>query len=760
MLKALKCAHVSMAALALSIAVGSPVSAIAQVSPLPEDQSQPPTQVADEDGATDSDVIIVTAQRRDESLQKVPIAITAITSEQLVDNNIYKVNDIEIVTSGLTMHNSDGALQPYIRGIGTTANLAGLEPAVASYFDGAYLPQSLGVLSDVYDMESIQVLKGPQGTLWGRNATGGAILYTTADPELREFSAEYTQEFGNRSRLLSQGVVNVPIGDTVAIRVAGQQNQSGAYVDNIITGERLGDFNRTSLRGKIKWEPNDRFSAVLTGDYYDNYDHNNFRTLRSDSPLCGSCALGVGTPAPGFYETTVNDFVSFNGESNSFTNTSTGARLHLSYSGDVIEISSLTSYRDNLSVGSIDVGNAFVPLFDFSTRAAGKTFDQELQASTNMDGWLNGLVGLSYIDDKTTFDGVYTGAAFAPLVSLFGVFPATDNAVKTNSMSVYGELYLTPLDRLKLTLGGRYATDARELLGVNNISSATAFLGNPALAGPFSAKATFSKFTPRLVVAYDLDALNIYASYNRGFKAGGFNTPVFVVPDPVRPEVVDSYEIGAKYVSDDRRLTISSAAYYYDYSDIQVTVNNLVAQPTIQNAAKARGYGGEVDLSYRMLDWLRVYGSLAYVDAKYTSFPNASVSILTPTGIVGGTEDLSGRRLPNTPKFSASFGASVEKELTSRLDGNLNVAARYSVEYDLQPGGGGPSRYAVQPEYVLVNVSGYLEWDRKYRLGFYVTNATNKKYYGDRTLITGDFGGLLDQVAPPRAYGLRVSASF
>jgi iron complex outermembrane recepter protein len=340
---------------------------------------------------------------------------------------------------------------------------------------------------------------------------------------------------------------------------------------------------------------------------------------------------------------------------------------------------------------------------------------------------------------------------------------------------------LTPIDKLKITLGARYTENSRTLFATQNSAASIAFSGapTPPLLG-FTENANFSQVTPRVVFAYDFDPVDVYASYNKGFKAGGFSTPalaavvngVVALPKPIQSETVDDYELGAKYVSPDRRLKVDQSIFFYRYSNIQVDVDNSAAAPTIQNAASARGYGADLDSSYQVVESLKVIGDVAYLQTRYTSFPEASVSIVAPDGsLANGSENLTGHRLPNAPTLSGSLGFNLKTPISPGFLANLNAVAHYTNGYDLQPGGGGPLGYAVQPSYTELNISGYIEPKnlqngatflglKDYKIGFYITNATDRQFYNGRFMITGTFGGLVDQVAQPRMFGLRVSASF
>jgi iron complex outermembrane receptor protein len=439
--------------------------------------------------------------------------------------------------------------------------------------------------------------------------------------------------------------------------------------------------------------------------------------------------------------------------------------LRLAYAAETFDLSSVSSYRRDNTTGTINVAGSSNAFEDFFASSGGRTWAQDVQASSKLPGMFNGMVGASYSRDQSYNDNRISGFLVANLPGI-----TSDNTVTTHSYSAFGEAYFTPLERLKLTLGLRYTKDKRRYEG--KLSPIAAAVFNPAdpTAINFGNGKSFSEFTPRVVLAYDLDTLNIYASWNRGFKEGGYNTPSFANVGPVDPEKVDYFETGAKYVSEDRRLRLNAAAFYYKYRDIQVTIVNVASgQNVLQNAAAARAYGLEFGGSFTPQRWLNLFADVALLDSEFTAYPNASISIIAPTGITSGFANLKGTRLPRAPSFQASFGANLQWEVAEDMTAHLNFIGRYTSSYDFYPGANGPQRYARQDGYALFNVSGYLERQvddagsgglspKYYRVGFFINNATDKKYFAVR--VPQPFIGLMEVAAPARTYGLRLSAGF
>jgi iron complex outermembrane recepter protein len=703
--------------------------------------------------------IVVTAQRRSENIQQVPISVTAISPNQIRDQGIISMQDVQLVTPGLTFTANQNFAAPYIRGIGTALAEPGIENAVATYVDGAYIVRSIGTLTNMFDMAGVEVLNGAQGTLYGRNATGGVILFKTADPQFGKFSATATGEYGDYQHAVGELVVNAPLSDTLAIRVGVREYNQDGYVTNIVDGSKLGGKSDQIVRAKLRWDPTDHFSAILGIDYSRYRDFTDFYQERLPAPYCGSCAIPIPgadlNPVSGFFDAT-NDPNSRPWKSYIATE-----NLHLQYTADKFEITSVTSYEQDHIHGVADTGmSSTFSLFDYDTGQGGHTLGEELQAVTLFGGIFNGMVGYSFTNDHSFEDDTLVGLAFAPLTDV-----GTRDDVATKSNSGFAELYVKPTDRLKLTTGVRYTHDSRHLLVANTAQAGLAFgPGNPL---SFPAQASFSAVTGRVVLNYDLDPVNLYASWNRGFKAGGFNTPAFTPEGPVQPETIDDYELGAKYLSDDHRLRASLGTFYYRYRNMQVQIVSPETHGlTLQNAATARGYGAELNIDYGVASWVNVFGTLSLLNARFSSYTDAADVVLVPgVGLIPGVQDLTGAPLPQAPNTTATAGFDVHRPFGAGFIAHLNVAARYTSSFQFYPGGSGPQNFAYQPAYTLVNISGDIEKDLQGRFGlqsikagFFIYNATDRRYFVTRDVQAGE--GAYDIVAPPLSFGLRVSASM
>lgn len=703
--------------------------------------------------AASSTDIVVTAQRRSQDIQKVPIAVTALSPELIQNQSIQTLDEIQAVTPGLVFQTGYNFPQMYVRGIGVITNTPGLEQPVALYIDGGYVPRANGTLINLVDIGSIQILKGPQGTLYGRNATGGAILVTTADPT-NKTSVSGQVDYGRFDARRIEAALNLPAGPTLSFRVAAGYVHEDGYVRNIATGNRILGHEGYLLRAKAKWEPAADFTAILSVEY----EHDNARSKAggrqvASAPFCVPCQFGVPN-APGFYQ--VNEDRE---EPNPLRDFS--AHLNLSYKAGSVQLQSVTSYRDLTYSAGSDVDHSPLSLLAVSSAFGGKTFEQDFQASSDFGGPLDFLAGVAYIDDRgDSSQAIFGGAVGVPKDIPKSQQIYSEGDITTKTLAAFAEIYWRLADNFTLTLGGRYSNDRRSIVTLNTPLAQAVF--NPGGPNPFGQKVSYNRFTPRIVAAYDAGPVNLYASYTRGFKAGGFTSPAYAPQAiPIKPETVDSYEIGAKFVSVDRKTRLNLAAFHYDYKDVQVgTVDVFSGGQIFTNAASARGNGVEAEFSHQAAEWLDLSLGLAYLDAKYRRYPNAPVFLVAidpagvPTGYVSGTEDLSGRSLPRSPKFSMTAGADLHFPVAGDWNIRLSPLVRHTSSYDLEPGAGGPDRNDRQRALTIVNLTGGIgPSDGKYEIGFYLENLTNKKYYN--LIVTSAFG-VETYVARPITYGARL----
>ena len=696
--------------------------------------------------------IVVTAQRKAQELERVPIAVTAISQEQMANLNIKSIEEIERVTPDLNYAQGYSFSQIYIRGIGVPIPTPGLETPVAVYYDGAYLARGSGTSFDLFDMSSVEVLKGPQGTLYGRNATGGAILINTAVPT-QEQEASGVLEYGRFNHAMGDWMVNLPVSETFALRISGRYTREGGYLENLYNDTHPSAFQKYGVRIKGKWDPTNDFSAIFTLEYDNNRIlGSSAARLTGNASNCLACLLGVAPPSS-FYQVEEN-------QDHWDPNRSYSANLQLSYTAGDLQFKSVTSYRDLTDSVIAEIDHSALGLGYTQRTLGGKTYTQNLQVVSSFGGWIDFLAGAEYDLDKSFIDfSIFSAALGLPPFS--PALPYTGNEVETHSYAAFAEVYIKPIDKVTLTLGGRYSRDDRKLSYSDNATALEFISGNPTGPAAFTQKDSFSRPTPRAVLAYDAGAANLYVSYTSGFKAGGFNTPVFAPQvNPILPEKIDSFEVGTKLVSEDRRARLNAAAFHYNYRDVQVSlVNQNNSGLEILNAAAAHGNGVELDGSYHMTEALTLAYGGSFLDAKYTNYPNAAIYVVAPGGggLVSQQAHLAGMQLPQAPRWSG-FGSANLNVPVGSWTGRLNAVGHYTASYDFFPDAGGQLQADRQGGLFLANMSaGMSPPGGQYEFGFYIDNLTDKKYY---EIVQTSGPGVFKVPAPPITFGARVSMHF
>ena len=713
-----------------------------------EDRQAPAQGAATSVNSNSTGEIIVTAQRKSERLQEVPIAVTAVSPARLEQLSLRSIDTVTTVTPSFVFGTAYGYSQSFIRGVGSSFPSPGLEGSIATYIDGAYLSRNIGAVFDLLDVQNVQILKGPQGTLYGRNATGGAIVVNTAAPTDR-LEGYTLGEYGRFNHILGEGMINLPVNDTLSVRFAGRYTQEDGYIHNLTLNRVMPDRRAHVIRGSMAWRPSSNFSAVLTVEQSRDRSEAFPQAARIGAPQCLGCAISGEGPVMGFYDARNDPHPDSLAKAFSTT-------LRLRGKVGIFDIDSVTAYRNLTNDSTTDIDATSVNLFNAVSFLGGKTYSQDLVVSSNSGSWLDGIVGVSFVRDNAFQSSQAAGLLFAAIP---GSPPTIYNKVDTDSVAGFAQVTVKPAPKLAITLGGRYSHDHRDLLARENLAANLAFVGGTGVL-TFNQHAAFDSFTPKAVIAYDAGNVNLYASYNRGFKAGGFSLPLYAPDKPVQPEKLDSFEVGAKFVSSDRKLAVNLAAFYYKQKDLQVRVADLAAGgAAVRNAASATGKGVEVDFDYTPVKGVKLYGGGSYLRARFNDFKNATVNSVVDGALVTTTEDLSGTRVPNAPKFTGFLGTSIEQPIGGDWIVSLNGVIRHSSGYDFFPGAGGNLRLDKQDSYTVVNASGYVgPMGGAYQIGFYVNNLLNEKY-SINWQTSAPFGSA-QIVAKPRTYGVRLKYSF
>lgn len=739
--------------LGAAVLILAPGTGFAQGAPAPADApvatgapATPDSTAAPSGTGTGSDLgeIVVTAQKRAESLQRVPIAVTAVTAAELQTFHVSNNLQLAALTPGLNFTQSTIAAQPWIRGIGNSSGVPGNEPAVATYVDGVYRPSPVSAWFSYNSVENIQVLKGPQGTLFGRNATGGVISITTKKPDFKPL-LDVSAGYGNYNTLSGSLYVSGGITDSLAADLSvSDTDQLDGFGRDLQRNTDVFRNRSLSLRSKWFWRIGDTTTATFSADY----DRTKSDQGIALAVLPGTISDSGYAHAGGYYDT--NSAIKQRGQQKQG-----GGALTLEHGFDWATLTSITAYRKLRSTG---IENADPVGYNYSIfiNAKENTLTQEINLQSVPRSPLRWIVGFYYFDDKAydypqgTFGNFFGNPTGGPLI--FG-------KQSTRSYAVYGQTSI-PLFNEKghLTLGGRYTRDTRSIRGFAETSP-----GNFALSGPPAAlnfnpavprSATAGKFTYR--IAYDHQITNDllgYASYSVGFKSGNYNvtSPTTV---PTKAETLYASEVGAKSEWFNRRLRINGALFYYKFHDLQVKsiINGRSAD---SNAAEAEYYGGDLDADALLTRGLVLKGSLSYVHARYKSYKVAPIVSILPNGnVVGaGFGNLTGNRVALVDPFSGSLTLQYSTDVSF---GQLNVSANASYHHGYYADA---QNFVKQPSYTLLGAStGWTSKSKNWTVDVWGQNLLNQKYFVIASISAAI--GQLYSPASPATFGIRVSRRF
>jgi iron complex outermembrane receptor protein len=730
----------TVAAAALFTTPAFAAQANVSTSPAAPNNAQTQTQAA-----TGSDQeIVVTARRRDERLLNVPIAVTAYSGEQLDRQGALDITDLAETTPNVTLEASRGTnstLTAFIRGIGQQDPVAGFEQGVGIYLDDVYLNRPQAAVLDIYDVERIEVLRGPQGTLYGRNTVGGAVKYVTRRIPADGPHLDMRVNLGTYRQADFIVTASTPVTSSLLLGVAAARLSNRGFGKNFTTG--LSNYNKDvfATRGTIEFVPSTDSFFRVSGDYTvdDSNARGGHRLIPSQlthTPMLSNVydtQGGLNTPR----QKVMGGGLAAHGE------------LGLT---DTIKLRSITAWRKDKTGSPIDFDALPAQDVDVAGIYRNRQFSQELQL-VYQSHRLNGVAGAYYLnaDGLTAFD-----------VRIFTTFPGlaafTNADIKTKTEAVFADFSYDFTDQLSLSLGGRYTWDKRHgiIFRQNYLGGGATLFGG--LGIPFGAPSTnfngsrkFNKFTPRASLTYKPNRDNtLYISYSQGFKGGGFDPRGVGTNAPdlngngtleqsevgqfigFKPETVDSYEAGYKASLFDHRLSLATAIFHANYKDVQIpgsaacTVNGIASFCGITaNAGKARFQGAELEANATVArdlagagDRLNLAGSLGYIDAKYLSYQ---------TFIAGrGTVEVSQfRHVQNTPKWTMSGTLDYT---TPAGAGTLNLNSTLSYKsktYQFEIA----NPYFDQNAYALLD--GNIVWrstSGRYEFGLHAKNLLNKHY--------------------------------
>jgi iron complex outermembrane receptor protein len=677
--------------------------------------------------------VVVTATKRNENTVDVPIAITVESGDALAARQIQDMNDLSQVIPGLN-YTSGAASRPNLRGITSLSSAAGAENNIAIYMDGIYQPDIYGNGMDLPDIESVQVLKGPQGTLFGRNAEGGAIVISTRGPtftttgniEVSEGRWNGGYRGGNDTRVT--GFLAGPVNDKVALSISGLYDSTAGYAHDALRGGRTGLINAQLYRAKALFKPTDNAEILLIA-YYGERTDNSVYNLQNLNPLKAVPALTPSTP---FY--VANDAAGL------FQVERYGATLKATLTfdaGTFTSLSGLSIVKPQI-VADDDASNAQLAVYLLGQ--PNTTVSQEFDFASRKFG------DFSFVSGAYIYNSVEKFTPLQVASSLTGPVLFTDYAKSTDdAWALFTEGNYDVTDRLSLVAGIRYSWEERQYQGsMQNVQPL-----------PMIAKANFHAYTPRFSVRYKLaHETDAFFTYSKGFKSGLFDTSSFS-PNVINPETIKAYELGIKS-NPIPTFQVSASVYHYDSSNLQVQTNTANGLAALSNAGAAEIDGGEFELTWRVLHPLTLSGGASYIPtAKYRNYPNAPIT--APNLVTGGgfntTINGSGLRLAQTPRFQANAQVRYEDDFSNGKLG-AEVTAFHSSGFPFELSG-----FVYQKAYSLVNAS--VDWHPAFspnsKLTVWGKNITNTVYIGN--YLTSGVG--FDVVyEAPRELGLSCGYSF
>ena len=695
--------------------------------------------------------IVVTATRRSENLQKVPIAVAAFSAESLQTSRVEGVADLQLTTPGLTITNQGLGQTPFLRGVGSQDAAPGQELPIAIYIDGVYQPFPFANAIPFNNLERVEVLKGPQGTLFGRNATGGLIQFITKDPS-EALGGSASVSYANYDTWTARAYLTGGIAEGVRADIAGYwTKQNKGYGKNLFTGKDVYTNNNFAVRSKWLIEPGDNTTITLIGDY--RHEKSTFGYTYKLVP--GSVAIDGSTTTDNFFD--INTNVSPLYYNNAWT-----ASGKIEQRFDNFTITSLTAYQDiKIHPASQDPDGTPSSIVQANFyNAISKMFSQELQVSSDGSGPFRWMVGLYYMHMRAGNggprgiqiwgNGVVPGD---PATTPQGMGVNIVSTITTDSYAGFAEVGYDLTPTTHLTAGFRYSRDERRLKGNQHLELNPPGLHNGPLLSEFDEKTHFGSPSYRAILSQDVnDDVMLYASYSRGFKSGNYNA-TNPANAPYKPEDLYAYEVGMKGRFLDRKLQLNAAAFYYDYKNLQV-VENTGPTTEVHNAAKSRVKGFEIDALAMPSPNFTFRAGFTYLDAKYTEFTNASCYFPAPGGLgnVAAACDVGGNPLVRTPKYAVNLGG--DYTLPTNI-GDFTLSGSFYANSGVNFTTTGRLK---QKAYEVMN--GNLSWTDptdRYQISVFGKNLFDVRY----TAYQVEQGTSDIQVgAPPRTYGVEFALKF
>lgn len=734
--------------------------------------------------------LIITAQKRPENVQDVPISITAVSGEELESAGVTSFRDLAALVPSLRFENSNNSRNSTVslRGIGNSGANPGIEYSVGIFLDGVYLPGPSILQGDLVDISTIEVLRGPQGTLYGRNTPVGAVNINTRAPQ-QDFEALVTGGVGNYELRALRGYIGGGLSEDLAARVTFWGRSRDGYIDNIATGEDVGSYDGVGGRLRALWTPRDDLLVNVVA-YYSNAESTTaFENLDPTAPygvatpgfLAATSALGID-----YLNLTSGDLVVQADDVTNDEATSYGASINAALdfaAGHTL--TSITAWDFNIGDGDPYAADGLPQsVARLSEHGEIESFSQELRLASPVGGFMEYLAGLYLY--RQTYDfrsqiqiGPHANRVFpfpsGPAMFVPGETQFTAAALEAESAALFGTLRFNVTEALRFSLGGRYVWEDKEG-EINHTVSPGASPALMAALGPNLIGAVArseEKFTWLVNAQYDLTPdVMAFASVATGYKAGGFNarrqSPG--TPTQFEPESSIDYQFGIKSELFDRRLRFNLSLFHMVLSDFQESIINPVTRSGFLtgNAGERRVQGVEIDFAALAAESLTFSGGVTYLDAEFTDYSNGPCYTGRPSdGSVPGTCNYNGMTPSNSPTWKVNLSADYERPLTSqmKLEARLNLQYTSATMLDafLDP-------RAEQGAMTLVNANIGISFGENWRAMLWGRNLTDEIYYqrivpmplapfvsAGGTSAAQGFNGIY---AEPRTFGVELSYRY
>jgi iron complex outermembrane receptor protein len=726
--------------------------------------------------------VVVTAQKRDEKLVDVPVSITALNGASMERAGVTSMNDLSKVVPAMHIDATGAFYQPSIRGVGTAVSGQGVSPSVATYLDGIYQPNPLSNAFDFVDVETIQVLRGPQGTLFGRNTPAGAILVTTKSPT---FSPQLIISGGYGSFNTREAAIfaSNKLTDKLAFSLAAGISASDGWITNVADGSDANASNSYTVRAKLRYEPTDAIRLTLTGDVERTDDPTGYATATYRGFSDASLFFGVPVVSdnrrkidlqPGtFRHQIAGSGVNLKGEFDlGFANLISYTSAHREYGHEAANESASRFAPDGtlplqpcptLLTCSYLATGAYNFLEAVSWKDVEQTYSQEIDLASKPGGAFDWVTGLYYFHDNTTYapehltiygpfgvGGALTGAlppwpagSFVSLPFLY----INKAAATGESRAIFADVTYNH-GPWHFTVGGRLAQDIPGVEFSAPPNLANGFVDYPHL----SASQRFGSFTPRVVLRYSINpSSNVYVSWSKGSKSAVYNASGFGNErDVIQPESVTDIEGGYKYSEGGTAVEVS--AFHYDYKNLQAsTYQNGIA--LIQNAPKSEMWGGDIQLRQQVTDNFRIEAGAAYTHARYVDFPNAVYQVFDPLrGVLNLSKDVSGGKMERTPAFMGNVSATYTHDLANgELEINGNYAYQTEASFDF-------ANTIIQKPYGLLTLRvSWTDPSRHWTIAGVARNLTDSSYL---TQVLPDSGGFGSVYGEPRSFMVKLTYNY